>query len=79
MTPLGRVSLKLLYCQVGPPALVDAYNSQLDALHHNCSHVPQPLQAETFLRHHLQQSAVRVAEADLPVFILRPDGSLSST
>jgi hypothetical protein len=68
---------------VGPPALLDEYNAQLDALY-NCSSTAagaplSPLQAETELRRHLRRRDVRVEEASLSVFILRPDGSLSST
>jgi hypothetical protein len=67
---------------VGPPALLDAYNAQLDSLY-NCSGAAGPLaghlQAETELRQHLRRRGVRVEEASLPIFILRSDGSLSST
>jgi hypothetical protein len=103
---------------VGPPALMDAYFQQLDAVYHTPP-IVRPYQAETFLQAHLhkreiafaliyvyiylsaemlyyqpallaadmltclqahlQRCKVAVAQIPIPLYILRPDKTLSET
>ncbi|KAK3271119.1 hypothetical protein CYMTET_20510 [Cymbomonas tetramitiformis] len=64
---------------IGTPHNMDIYSQQLSKLYSHSVDAMPSLQAETWLKRHLNAHNVSVQEAELPVYIFRADGSLSPT